>query len=119
MKPKNYKDFYDDIAEECNVHKDLVSDFISFFYSKVRKQLSELNHSNIYLPNLGTFKLRLGRLKKSIKRNKDILGNIEKNTYKGYAKHIPIKEKINSMENALNNLEQQIQEKKDFKNETK
>ena len=81
--------------------------------------MSELNHTNIYLPNLGTFKLRLGRLKKSIKRNKDILGNIEKNTYKGYAKHIPIKEKINSMENALHNLEQQIQEKKDFKNETK
>ena len=54
--------------------------------------MSELNHTNIYLPNLGTFKLRLGRLKKSIKRNKDILGNIEKNTYKGYAKHIPIKE---------------------------
>ena len=39
------------------------------------------------------------RLVKKIKRNKDILGNLEKMTYKGYQKHVPIKEKIEIMEN--------------------
>ena len=41
LNPKNYKKFYDDIAEEAEVHRDLVKDFVYFFYDKVRKNLSD------------------------------------------------------------------------------
>ena len=130
MNPKNYKDFYEDIAKEAEVHKDLVSDFISFFYSKVRYKsqsfyskvrynLSTLSNPKINLPGLGTFKIRKGKLKNAIKRNKDILGNIEKRTYKGYAKHLPVINKLKEMEDMMNKVNQNIKEKKEFKNENK
>ena len=82
LNPKNYKKFYDDIAEEAEgVHKDLVKDFVYFFYDKVRKNLSDLSHPKISLPNLGTFSIRVGKLKKNIKKNKDILGNLAKDDF--------------------------------------
>ena len=65
MNPKNYKNFYDDIAKESEVHKDLVSDFVFFFYDKVRKNLSNLTSPKIALPNLGTFSIRINKLKKN------------------------------------------------------
>ena len=119
MNPKKYKVFYDGIAEEAKVHKDLVSDFIFFFYDKVRKNLSNLEHPRINLPNLGTFSVRIGKLKKNIKKNKDILGNLEKMTFDGYDKSIPVKEKLKAMEDLLEIMEQNIKNKKEFKNENK
>ena len=119
MNPKNYKSFYEEIAKEAEVHKDLVSDFISFFYSKVRYNLSTLSNPKINLPGLGTFKIRKGKLKNAIKRNKDILGNIEKMTYTGYAKHLPVLNKLKEMEDALHKVDENIKERKKFKNENK
>jgi len=119
LNPKHYKNFYDDIAEEAEVHKDLVRDFVYFFYDRVRKNLSNLTHTKIHLPNLGTFSIRVGKLKKSIKRNKDILGNLEKMTFDGYDKSIPVKAKLKAMEELLKKVEQNIEEKKKFRDENK
>ena len=119
MNPKNYKNFYEDIAKEVEVHKDLVSDFIFFFYAKLRKSLSELEHPKINVPNLGTFSVRHHKLKKAIKRQKDILGNLQKMTFDGFDKSIPVNEKIKQMENLLNKIEINIKNKKSFKNENK
>ena len=117
MIPKKYKDIYPEIATECNAHVDLVANLVSFYYNEVRKSLSNLEATKIFLPNLGTFSLRKKRLEKSIKRNKDILGNIQKNTYKGYDKHVPVKEKIELLEKALVKLDIEINNKKEFKDE--
>ena len=68
MNPKNYKKFYEDIAKDAEVHKDLVSDFVFFFYDKLRKNLSNLTYHKILVPNLGTFTIRHGKLKKSLQR---------------------------------------------------
>ena len=40
-------------------------------------------------------------------------------TYKGYEKHIPVKNKLKEMEDALDKIEDNIKNKKNFKNETK
>ena len=117
LNPKKYRDLYPEIAEECNAHIDLVGDLVAYYYNEVRKSLSNLKANKIYLSNLGTFSLRKRRLEKSIKRNKDILGNIQKNTYKGYGKHIPVKEKIEILEKALTNIEEELKTKNKFRDE--
>tara|TARA_R110000824_G_scaffold233551_1_gene421874 strand:+ start:109 stop:450 length:342 start_codon:yes stop_codon:yes gene_type:complete len=99
------------IAEEVGVHPALVERFISFYYSKVRKSLSELEYPRIYLEGLGTFSIRKAKLDKTINRNKDILGNLEKMTFKGYEKHVPVKEKLQKMEKCLDELNAMIEEK--------
>ena len=119
MNPKNSKQFYSEIAKKADVHKDVVSDLIYFFYEKFRCNLSNLSSHKIILPNLGTFTLRKTKLEKAIKRNKDILGNLQKNTYKGYEKSVAVKNKLKQMEAALVNLNEKIKQKKDFKNENK
>ncbi len=119
MKPKSHKAFFEEVAKEIGVHKDVVDDLVTFYYGKVRKSLSELEDTHISIANLGTFILRKSKLEKAIKRQKDILGNLEKMTYKGYDKYVPVKEKIKSLEKALELVKDKLKKKKDFKNENK
>ena len=119
MRPKNHKSFFDSVAKEIGVHKDVVDNLVTFYYSKVRKSLSNLEDTHINISSLGTFTVRKSRLEKAIKRNKDILGNLEKMTYKGYEKYIPVKNKIKLMETALEKLNEKLKAKKKFKDENK
>ena len=119
MKPKNHKYFYEDVAKEVGVHKEVVDNLIAFYYGKIRKSLSQLEDTHVSIASLGTFTLRKSRLEKTIKRNKDILGNLEKMTYKGYEKYVPVKNKIKLMEEALEKLNKKLKAKKNFKDENK
>tara|TARA_R110002051_G_C8530077_1_gene469442 strand:+ start:240 stop:599 length:360 start_codon:yes stop_codon:yes gene_type:complete len=119
LKPKSHKSFFEEVSKEIEVHKDVVDDFVTFYYGKIRKSLSELKDTHINIANLGTFVLRKSKLEKAIKRQKDILGNLEKMTYKGYDKYIPVKEKIQSLEKALTRVKEKLKKKKKFKNENK
>ena len=81
MKPKSHKVFKTDIAKEVGVHASVVDEFVSFYYSRVRSTLSNLEHSKVFIDGLGTFSIRKVKLEKAIKKNKSYLGNLEKNTY--------------------------------------
>ena len=115
MNPKKHKEFKKGIAEEVGVHQQVVDDFISFYYSKLRKKLSQLDYPKIYVDGLGTFELRKGRLTTAIKRNKSMLGNIAKTTYNGYAKSETIIQNVEQMSAALAKMEKNILNKKEFK----
>jgi|TARA_R100000988_G_C3960360_1_gene145866 nucleoid DNA-binding protein len=119
LKPKSHKSFFEEVANEVGVHKDVVEDIIGFYYANIRKSLSNLSDTHVSVSNLGTFKLRKKRLEKNIKRNKDIIGNLEKMTYKGYDKYVPVKNKLKQMQDALCMLNEKINLKKKFKNENK
>jgi len=86
VNPKKHKEFKKGIAEEVGVHQQVVDDFISFYYSKIRKKLSTLDYPRINVEGIGTFYLRKGRLETAIKKHKSMLGNVAKRTYNGYAK---------------------------------
>ncbi|TXG83973.1 MAG: hypothetical protein E6R13_03490 [Spirochaetes bacterium] len=115
MNPKNHKLFKEGIAEQVGVHPNVVDDFVTFFYGRLRKNLSNLSHPRIYVEGLGTFVVRKQRLDKAIKKNKDILGNIKKQTYNGYEKSLAVKDKLDQMENVQKMYDEMMQEKKEFK----
>ena len=115
MNPKKHKEFEEGIAEEVGVHPQVVDDFISFYYAKLRKKLSQLDYQRINVDGLGTFYLRKNKLENAIKRQKSMLGNIAKRTYNGYAKSENIIENISQMDNALKQIELDILRKKEFK----
>ena len=119
LNPKSYKEFFEEIAKECEVHPDLVDELVRFFYNEFRKNIETLEHTRIRLPNLGTFITRKGRLDRTIKRHKDMLGNLEKRTFKGYNKHLPIKEKLDLMEEASERINSEIKLKNQWKDEHK
>tara|TARA_B100000963_G_C22277429_1_gene515610 strand:+ start:37 stop:408 length:372 start_codon:yes stop_codon:yes gene_type:complete len=117
--PENYKSYFKEIALKCEVHPDLVEELVRFFYGNIRKNLEELDNTRVLLPNLGTFILRKNRLEKSIKRHKDMLGNMEKTTYSGYGKHLPVKEKLQKLEKANARVDEELLIKKNWKNENR
>ena len=47
MNPKSHKEFKKGIAEKVGVHPTVVDDFITFYYAKLRKSLSNLNYPRI------------------------------------------------------------------------
>ncbi len=115
MNPKKHNEFKKGIAKEVGVHSQLVDDFVTFYYAKVRKKLSKLEYPRIYIEGLGTFTLRKNKLETAIKRQKSMLGNIAKRTYNGYAKSENIISNILEMESALKQIEKDILTKKEFK----
>lgn len=119
LNPKSYKKFYNSVAESCEVHPDLVDALVRFFYGKVRKTMESLEHSRVVLPNLGTFITRKGRLDRAIRRHKDMLGNLEKHTFIDYDKHVPLQNKLTLMENASDRITEEIETKKQWKNENR
>jgi len=115
VNPKSHKQFKEGIAEEVGVHENVVDDFIAFYFSKVRRTLSSIDHPRVFLEDLGTFSIRKTRLEKAIIKSKSYLGNIEKQKYHGYAKHVSTIEKIEKMEQMLIKINNTIEEKKNFK----
>ena len=115
MNPKTYKKFKENIAEEVGVHPNVVDDFVAFYYILLRKNLSQITYPRIYVEGLGTFVLRKQKLDKSIKRNKDILGNLGKQTYNAYEKTIAVKEKLENLERAQKMYVEMLEEKQKFK----
>jgi nucleoid DNA-binding protein len=116
VNPKSHKNFREGIADEVGVHQSVVDDFITFYYSKVRKKLSSLDYPRINLEGLGTFYLRKNKLEKSIKKNKSFLGNLTKRTYVGFAKSEDVQINIDQMEKAMMQMEKDIKNKKNFRN---
>lgn len=115
MIPKKHKEFKEGIAQELGIHENVVDDFLSFYYSKIRTSLSSLDYPKIQVDGLGTFSIRKNKLEQKIKKYKDILGNTQKQTYKGFAKSVDIAKKVEEMEAALEALEKMYEQKKNFK----
>lgn len=115
MNPKSHKQFKEGIAEQVGVHQNVVDDFITFYYGRLRKNLSNLSNPRILVEGLGTFVVRKQRLDSAIKKNKSILGNITKSTYNGYEKSLAVKDKLDQMENVQKMYNDMLEEKKLFK----
>jgi len=116
LNPKDHKQFTEGIANEVGVSEEVVRSFITFYYNTLRKNLSDLVFPKIYVNGLGTFCLRKGKLEKSIKRHRDILGNIDKRQYRGYEKHVGVKEKLVKLERALKVVLKTQDDKREFRN---
>ena len=112
VNPKSHKELRKDIADEVGVHNSVVDEFITFYYSKLRKKLSDIDFPRVHVDGLGTFYLRKNKLEKAIKKNKSILGNLAKRTYIGFAKSQEINNNVKQMEAALKQMEIDILNKK-------
>ena len=66
MKPKNHNDFKEGISTEVGVHKEVVDDFITYYYAQVRKALANLSAVNIYVEGLGTFSMKKNKIEKNM-----------------------------------------------------
>lgn len=66
MNPKKAKDLIKPTAEKMGVSEDLVNDLSSFFWSEVRKAIVDMRGHQIFIPGLGTMKVKPWKLEELI-----------------------------------------------------
>lgn len=62
MLPKKASEHIKPTALELEVSEDLVQDITAFYWNEVRKAVVDLKSHNIYVENLGTFKIKHWKL---------------------------------------------------------
>lgn len=117
MNPKKYKQIADSVASEMGVEKQLVEEVVHFFYSKVRKSLSSLNHPRVVVPGLGTFTVRKQKLKNQINKYNKITNSLDPTEFQNYKGHKTAKERLEKLLAMEQILIQEEQNKIDFKQE--
>lgn len=68
MVPKRARDLYKIVAERLGISEDLAKDAVEFYWSEVRKALTEMRYHAIYIDNLGTFKAKEARLQEAVEK---------------------------------------------------
>ena len=114
LNPKSYKDITKKVSKDLELSEELVQDVVNFFYSRVRQNLTKLTSSSILLPGLGTFKLRVSKLQKHIKKNEDILQNLDPTKFEKYGAHKSVKEKLDRLIAIQKIVDQEKQQRQTF-----
>jgi nucleoid DNA-binding protein len=113
MLPKNSKHYIIPTAEKLNTSPTLVEDVISFYFSELRKTLSNLSFQTIKVENFGSFKAKEKELSKlNIKYTKHLNALNEDNE-----KYKKIKEDLDSKLSKVVTLQNLIKEEKQKKYE--
>ena len=108
MLPKNSKHYVQPTADSLDIDYDLAEDIISFYYSELRKSLSNLECHNIQVENLGTFKAKAKELPKLYKKYTTHLSVLKTDTFN----QMVIKKDITDKLNKVLSLQAKIREDK-------
>lgn len=85
-----------------------MSDAVNFFYSRVRKAMSSLEDTTMFIPKLGTFKIRKHRMDKMIEEKEELIKKLnphEFTKYDSYRKNKEDLEKLYKVKNKFNELD--------------
>ena len=113
MNPKKPKNFIKPTAEVLGLSEALVDDAVGFYYSAVRKALSELESPSITVTNLGTFKVRYNRIPVFEKRYQRYLDNLEAEhmTFNKHTLQIISKQKLEGLEKVRELMQEEYDRK--------
>lgn len=110
MTPKKPISIYKEVSESLDCKEELVQDVIEFYYSELRKSLSDLRHPRINVEGLGHLVVKTAYVKKIIPVIQSKLEKHDTSTYGAYFNKKMLETKLD----LLIQLEQKIliQEKK-------
>lgn len=97
MVPKKAKEFKKATAEDLGLSENLVSNFIDFYWQRVRKLMSDLEHEAIQIPNLGTFKVKHWRIDETVEKHKATIVRVE-GKFAGYQMMVDLTKRIEKLE---------------------
>jgi nucleoid DNA-binding protein len=121
LHPIKRKQISEKVANRLNLSVETVDEIVSCYYNTVQKQLSNLEHSNIRIENLGTFFIKRSNLEKKLLIYEKALAKFEAIKRPSLSEFKSIKElrdDVKKFKNALENLDE-IDAKKLEKKELK
>ena len=98
MIPKKAKDFRKATAEDTGYSEELICSVLDFYWTRVRKEISDLTYPSINIPSLGTFKVKHWKLDEAIEHYEHILERIDGNFSK-YKMAKDIRDKVEKIKN--------------------
>jgi nucleoid DNA-binding protein len=121
MNPKKPKDFIKPTAEALGHSETLVDDVTGFYWSYVRKALSELEGPSITVTNLGTFKVRYKKIQALEKKHQIYLDNLEADnmTFNKHTLQNISKKKLEGLDKIRKQMEEEFQRKKEVRTKRK
>lgn len=111
MNPRKPRTAIKKTAKACEVEEQLVSDLTHFFWIRVRKDLSSLEHVRVHVQNFGTFMVRYKQLEKSIEKTSEILERLDKERYSEYDKFTFLSEKLSKLGTLVQTLKDEWEER--------
>jgi hypothetical protein len=120
MNPKKPKEFVKPTADTLELSESVVGDVIDFYWSSVRKALSDIEGSSITITNLGTFKVRYKKISVLEGKYKHYLNNLddvsmEKMTFNKHALQNLSKMKLERLQAVREELEAERARKHEVK----
>lgn len=121
MNPKKPKDFIKPTAEALGHSESLVDEIVSFYWSNVRKALSELKGPSITVPNLGTFKARYSKIEKLEDKYRAYLDGLvpEKMTFNKHTMQNTALEKLEGLKRLREEMQEEYNRKLEVKRKRK
>ena len=107
MNPRKPKTAVKKTAESTAQTEQLVSDLTHFYWGKVRKSLSSLEHQRVAVANFGTFMVRMNKMEKRINKYEEILGRLDVSKYTGMAKYTILNDRVVKMKDLIERLQQE------------
>jgi len=113
LRPKKAKLFIPEVATKLSLPESLVEDLVDYYWSEIRKNLSNLSHQRIHLTNLGDFVVKHWKVDEKI----TILEKWEENNKQKGMQQITARfktaESLFDLKNIKKEIEQENQ-RKDF-----
>ena len=81
MLPKSSKNYIQPTADKLDCSAELVEDAVGFFYSIIRKNITEMTGDNIQIPHLGSFRVKSKELPKLVAKYQQHLNVLQPETF--------------------------------------
>jgi nucleoid DNA-binding protein len=114
MIPKKPNDLYKQVAEDLNISESLVDAFMTFYYKEIRKNLSELNHTQINLDGLGVMAVKPKTIDALINKYSNMVKTTDTNTISKYSYKKKLEDKIELLNQVKDKLGVQKELKEKF-----
>ena len=117
MNPKKPKEFIKPTADALKVSETLVDDVTAFYWSQVRKALSDIESPSITVTNLGTFKVRYNKIGILETKYTNYLANLEADrmTFNKHAIQNMSKQKLEALDSVRKQMEEEHKRKQEVK----
>jgi hypothetical protein len=120
IKIKNHKDIYEDVAKDLDLPVELVQNIGTHAWKQLKSEFQNMNHHEIYVLGLGSFRTRPNKMIKEMSYLETILENLEMQqiiqSKEGYQEEAErIKSKIERLSKLVDYWQEIKDESKTFK----
>jgi hypothetical protein len=104
LNPKKFKEIINEVAEQGNYDKQLVSEVLDFYWNNVRKCISSVAYPRINVDGLGVFRVKPRILEKTIDTYKVTMAGFKNPNFQAYPRYQALKNRLDILQKAAEEL---------------